>query len=290
MAMRASRTPFIRRPIGTTLLAIGLFLVGVVAYRFLPVAQPADRRVSDHPRHRQPARRRSRDHGGDGGGAARAAARRDRRRHRDDLAQFARHHPHLGAVRPRAATSTAPRATCRPRSTRRSPICRPTCRRCRRFRKANPAAAPVLILALTSKTVPPSAHLRRRRYGHRAAHCRRSTASPRSRVNGAEQPAIRVRVNPLRARLDGPRHRGGAHRHRQRQRRRPARHRSTATSRRSPSRSTTSSAPPRTTTRSWCAPPTATVVRLSAVAVDRAERAQQPLGRLVQRPARRCCW
>ena len=30
--------PFIRRPIGTTLLAIGLFLVGAVAYGFLPVA------------------------------------------------------------------------------------------------------------------------------------------------------------------------------------------------------------------------------------------------------------
>src|SRR5258708_16536512 len=30
--------PFIRRPIGTTLLAVGLFLVGAVAYVFLPVA------------------------------------------------------------------------------------------------------------------------------------------------------------------------------------------------------------------------------------------------------------
>src|SRR5271165_621414 len=30
--------PFIGRPIGTTLIAIGLFLVGAVAYRFLPVA------------------------------------------------------------------------------------------------------------------------------------------------------------------------------------------------------------------------------------------------------------
>src|SRR5580765_4265131 len=30
--------PFIRRPIGTTLLAIGLFLAGVTAYQFLPVA------------------------------------------------------------------------------------------------------------------------------------------------------------------------------------------------------------------------------------------------------------
>jgi hydrophobe/amphiphile efflux-1 (HAE1) family protein len=30
--------PFIRRPVGTSLLAIGLFVVGIVAYRFLPVA------------------------------------------------------------------------------------------------------------------------------------------------------------------------------------------------------------------------------------------------------------
>jgi multidrug efflux pump len=30
--------PAVRRPIGTTLLAIGLFLVGAVAYAFLPVA------------------------------------------------------------------------------------------------------------------------------------------------------------------------------------------------------------------------------------------------------------
>src|SRR5205085_2903207 len=30
--------PAIRRPIGTTLLAIGLFLIGAVAYHFLPVA------------------------------------------------------------------------------------------------------------------------------------------------------------------------------------------------------------------------------------------------------------
>ena len=29
---------FIRRPIGTTLIAIGLFLVGAVAYQLLPVA------------------------------------------------------------------------------------------------------------------------------------------------------------------------------------------------------------------------------------------------------------
>ena len=36
--MASISEPFIRRPVGTTLLAIGLFLVGGVAYRFLPVA------------------------------------------------------------------------------------------------------------------------------------------------------------------------------------------------------------------------------------------------------------
>src|SRR5881394_2088321 len=30
--------PFIKRPVGTSLLAAGLFLLGIVAYRFLPVA------------------------------------------------------------------------------------------------------------------------------------------------------------------------------------------------------------------------------------------------------------
>src|SRR5256885_16501023 len=36
--MSSLSEPFIRRPVGTTLLAIGLFLVGCVAYVFLPVA------------------------------------------------------------------------------------------------------------------------------------------------------------------------------------------------------------------------------------------------------------
>ncbi|WP_164079086.1 efflux RND transporter permease subunit, partial [Stenotrophomonas maltophilia] len=30
--------PFIRRPVGTTLLALGLLMLGIVAYGFLPVA------------------------------------------------------------------------------------------------------------------------------------------------------------------------------------------------------------------------------------------------------------
>ena len=40
--------PFIRRPVGTTLLAIGVFLVGAVAYAFLPVASLPGRFVRCH--------------------------------------------------------------------------------------------------------------------------------------------------------------------------------------------------------------------------------------------------
>src|SRR5262245_31598781 len=36
--MASLSEPFIRRPVGTTLLSIGLFLIGMVAYTFLPVA------------------------------------------------------------------------------------------------------------------------------------------------------------------------------------------------------------------------------------------------------------
>src|SRR5258705_2247601 len=38
MSFASFSEPFIRRPVGTTLLAVDLLLVGVVAYRFLPVA------------------------------------------------------------------------------------------------------------------------------------------------------------------------------------------------------------------------------------------------------------
>jgi multidrug efflux pump len=69
--------PFIRRPVGTTLLAIGLFLVGAVAYRFLPVASMP---TVDFPTISVTAHRPGADpenHGGDRRRAARAPARRN---------------------------------------------------------------------------------------------------------------------------------------------------------------------------------------------------------------------
>ena len=64
------------------------------------------------------------------------------------------------------------------------------------FRKSNPAATPIMILALTSKTIPPSAI-------YDAAdtvivqRLSQIEGVAEVSVNGAEQPAIRIRVNPI---------------------------------------------------------------------------------------------
>ena len=65
------------------------------------------------------------------------------------------------------------------------------------FRKSNPAATPILILALTSKTVPPSA-LYDAADTVIAQRISQVDGVAEVTVNGAEQPAIRVRVNPMR--------------------------------------------------------------------------------------------
>ena len=45
--MASISEPFIRRPVGTTLLSIGLFLIGVVAYEFHLIRARAARRPRD---------------------------------------------------------------------------------------------------------------------------------------------------------------------------------------------------------------------------------------------------
>ena len=119
--------PFIRRPVATTLLTIGIALAGV--HRLFQAAGGAAAAggFSDHLGVGQHARRQPRDHGRDRGDAARAAPRADRRRHRDDLVR-ARSAPRASPCSSAStATSTAPRATCRRRSTPRAPTCRRRC-------------------------------------------------------------------------------------------------------------------------------------------------------------------
>ncbi len=187
--------PFIERPIGTTLLAAGLFLIGVVAYFNLPVASlPAVEfptiRVSASLPGADPETM-----------AARVAAPLERRLGEipgvNELTsvsslgstriaiQFDLSRDIVGAAQDVQAAINAA-ATDLPADMPTLPA----------FRKSNPAASPILILALTSKTIPASEI-------YDAADSvivqRISQIEGVAEVTaaGAEQPAIRVRVNPM---------------------------------------------------------------------------------------------
>ncbi|GGC61364.1 efflux RND transporter permease subunit [Chelatococcus reniformis] len=188
--------PFIRRPVGTTLLAVGLFLLGAVAYAFLPVASlpaiefPTVRVIASRPG-ADPATM-----------AATVAAPLER-----SLAsmagvneltsssslgstvisvQFDLSRPVDAAARDVQAALNAA-AIDLPSDL---PIL-PT------FRKANSAAMPVLILALTSDTMPPSAI-----YDAADTVLLQRVSQVEGvadvTVAGAEQPSIRVNVDPQR--------------------------------------------------------------------------------------------
>src|SRR3954468_3756444 len=195
MAVQSFSEPFIRRPVGTTLLAIGLLLTGVVAYRFLPVASmptvdfptisvTASRPGADPeimaatvaaPLERRP---------GEGPGVAEMTSRRTLGVARITL-QFDLNRRIDGAARDVQSAINAAQ-TDLPTDLPSRPS----------FRKSNPAATPIMILALTSNTVPASAL-------YDAAdtvivqRLSQIEGVAEVTVNGAEQPAIRIRVNPV---------------------------------------------------------------------------------------------
>ena len=188
--------PFIRRPIGTTLLAIGLFLTGAVAYSFLPVASLPS---VDFPTISVSANRPGAD---PNIMAATVAAPLERRLGEISgvteltsvtslgnsriTVQFDLSRSIEGAARDVQAALNAALSDL--------PGDLPTLPT---FRKANPAAAPILILALTSKTMLPSEV-------YDAADSvivqRLSQVDGVGEVTvaGSEQPAVRVRVDPAR--------------------------------------------------------------------------------------------
>jgi hydrophobe/amphiphile efflux-1 (HAE1) family protein len=186
--------PFILRPIGTSLLAAGLFLLGATAYFELPVASlPA----IDFPTLRIQASRPGAD---PETMASTIAAPLERRL--GEIAgiteltsvssqgsasvsvQFDLSRDIDGAARDVQAALNAAAADLPPDLPQ-----VPT------FRKYNPSSSPVLILAMTSKSMTPSAL-------YDAADtvvAQRISQVPgvaQVEVSGAEQPAIRVRVNP----------------------------------------------------------------------------------------------
>jgi len=186
--------PFIRRPVGTTLLAIGLVLIGAVAYAFMPVASLP---TVEYPSIRVFASRPGAD---PETMAATVAAPLERRL--GEIAgvtemtstssfgftsitiQFDLNRNIDGAARDVQAALNAA-ATDLPGDLPTLPG----------FRKANPAAAPVLILALTSDTIPTSAiyDVADSVIAQRIAQV---DGVAEVTVSGADQPAVRIRVNP----------------------------------------------------------------------------------------------
>ncbi|MDO8980499.1 MAG: efflux RND transporter permease subunit [Afipia sp.] len=186
--------PFIRRPVGTTLLAIGLFLVGAVAYNFLPVASIPS---VDFPSIRVSASRPGADPTIMASTVAAPLERRlgeisgvDQITSTSSLGstsislQFA-----IGRNIDRAARDVQAAINA---SLADLPTDLPTLPR---FRKANPAASPVLIIALTSKTMLPSAiyDIADTVINQRISQV---PGVGEATVSGADQPAVRIQLNP----------------------------------------------------------------------------------------------
>jgi multidrug efflux pump len=186
--------PFIERPIGTTLLAIGLLLLGIVAYRFLPVASlpsvefatinvTANRPGADPETMAAtiaaPLERRL----GEIAGVTEMTSVSSLGNSRISI-QFDLSRSLDGAARDVQAALNAA-ATDLPSDLPTLP----------RFKKSNPAAAPVLILALTSKSLPPS-DLYDAADTVIAQRISQVEGVAEVTVAGAEQPAVRIRANP----------------------------------------------------------------------------------------------
>ena len=187
--------PFIQRPIATTLLSIGIFLVGAVAYAFLPVAALPN---VEYPTIRVSASRPGAD---PSTMAATVAAPLERRLGEipgvveltstsslgtaSISVQFDISRKIDSAARDVQAALNAAVADL-PGDLPNLPS----------FRKANPNASPIFILALTSNIRPPSAI-----YDVAdtviAQRLSQIDGVAEANVSGAEQPAIRVRVNPV---------------------------------------------------------------------------------------------
>src|SRR6185436_11566108 len=187
--------PFIERPIGTTLLAFGLLLIGIVAYRFLPVSSlpsvefatinvSASRPGADPETMAAtvaaPLERRLGEIAGvtemtsvSSLGSSRISIQFNLSRSLDGAARDVQAALNAAATDLPADLPTLPR-----------------------FKKSNPSAAPILILALTSKTIPPS-DLYDAADTVIAQRISQVDGVAEVTVAGAEQPAIRVRANPM---------------------------------------------------------------------------------------------
>ncbi|MGP9812914.1 efflux RND transporter permease subunit [Rhodopseudomonas sp. NSM] len=193
--MASMSGPFIARPVGTTLLAIGLFLLGLVSYAFLPVAAIPN---VDFPMVMVTA---SRPGAAPSVMAATVAAPLERRLGEIAGLDKITSTSSLGTTRIQLQFSIGRNIDKAARDVQAAinasisdlPTDLPTLPK---FRKFNSAAAPVFILALTSKTMPVSAI-------YDVADtvlAQRISQVPGVgdvTVSGADQPAVRIALNPV---------------------------------------------------------------------------------------------
>ncbi|MBR0937798.1 efflux RND transporter permease subunit [Bradyrhizobium jicamae] len=187
--------PFIRRPVGTTLLAIGLFLIGIVAYEFLPVSSVPN---VDFPMIRVSASRPGAD---PSIMAATVAAPLERKLGAIAGIDQITSTSSLGSTSIQVQFSIGRDVDRAARDVQAAinasladlPSDLPSLPK---FRKANPAAAPVFVLALTSRTISTSAM-------YDVADtvlAQRISQVPgvgEVTVSGADQPAVRIALNPV---------------------------------------------------------------------------------------------
>jgi len=195
MASLSISEPFIRRPVGTTLLAIGLSLVGIVAYEFLAVASVPN---VDFPSIRVSASRPGAD---PSVMAATVAAPLERRLGEIAGIDQITSTSSLGSISIQLQFSIGRDIDRAARDVQAAinasladlPSDLPTLPR---FRKANSAAAPVFVLALTSKTISTAAI-----YDIAdTVIAQRISQVPgvgEVTVSGADQPAVRIALNPV---------------------------------------------------------------------------------------------
>ncbi len=188
--------PFVRRPIGTTLMAIGLFLTGAVAYAFLPVASVPNVDLATI------SVSASRPGADPGVMAATVAAPLERRLGEIAGVTELTSVSSLGQTRITVQFDLSRNADGAARDVQAAlnaalsdlPGDMPTLPN---FRKYNPASAPILILALTSKTMQGSA-IYDAADSIIAQRLSQVDGVADVTVAGSEQPALRVRVDPTR--------------------------------------------------------------------------------------------
>ena len=187
--------PFIRYPIATSLLMVGVLFVGIVAYPKLPVAPLPQ---VDFPTIQVSAQlpgASPRDDGLLGGAAARDAIRADSRRLGNDLDQARSARPRSPSSSISTAISTARRATCRRRSTRPSGQLPKNLPTPPTYRKVNPADSPILCLPRRPTSLPLT-EVDDNVETKLAQQISQIPGVAQVTIGGQQKPAIRVQLDP----------------------------------------------------------------------------------------------